>query len=105
MWVFGMVDRAITDLPSSVAQTSHSVVMDPEKPVLGPRPDTETTSYEGSPVPNVGLSIPSAPLRWSLFAKKSKQKLRKTSSFFTFNSFSDLHEKVSVRSFPLRRNS
>jgi len=95
-----MADRTIADLPSSVAQISHSVVIDPVKPALGPRSDTETTSHEGSPVPNVGLPIPSAPLRWSLFAKKSKQKLRKASSLFTsLNSFSDLHEKVSVRFF------
>jgi hypothetical protein len=90
--------------PSSAAPTPPSVVIGPGDlvPGLPPQPYIDTTSEEGSTIPGVHLLIPSASSRWSLLTKKSKQKLKKVSSslFASSNSFSNPHEKVSVRTVP-----
>lgn len=64
-----------------------------------PQSDTETTSEEGSPVPNVRLPMSSTLSRWNLSTKKGKRKLRKFSSLFfaSPNRFNNLHEKVCSR--------
>ena len=73
----------------------------------GLQPDTGTTTEGSSPVPYIHPPISSAPSRWTLLAKKSKQKLKRVSSLLTFsNSLRTRHEKVSVQaSFTLRTNS
>ena len=64
-----------------------------------PQSDTETTSEEGSPIPNVRPPISSTLSRWNLSTKKGKRKLRKVSSLFfaSPNRFNNLHEKVCSR--------